>query len=307
MAVRKSENLPLLRPLTRQTQSRAARGTFTRLWRFLRSSLVGAVSLILLLGVIGVALFSDRLAPYSPIEADYANLGRAPTGAHPLGTDTLGRDVLSRVIHGSRVTLLVALSSVALGDGIGFLWGLISGYLGRRFDAISQRVLDIFMSFPTLILAILLLVSLGAGLGTVIIAIAVTRVPLATRVIRSVVLSVKELAYVEAARSLGARPWIIIVRHIAPQCIGPLMVIASFNLGTAIFAEAALSFLGVGVPPPTPTWGGMLGSVLAEAFKPPWWLVVFPGLAITVTIMAANLLGDALRDFLDPKMKRQVE
>ncbi len=307
MAVRKSENPALLQPLARERRSSVARGAFARLQRFLRSSFVGAVSLLLLLCVIGVALLSERLAPYSPIEPDYANLGRPPTAAHPLGTDTLGRDVLSRVIHGSRVTLLVALSSVALGDGIGFLWGLISGYLGRRFDAISQRVLDIFMSFPTLILAILLLVSLGAGLGTVIIAIAVTRVPLATRVIRSVVLSIKELAYVEAARSLGARPWRIIARHIAPQCFGPLMVIASFNLGTAIFAEAALSFLGVGVPPPTPTWGGMLGGVLAEAFKPPWWLVVFPGLAITVTIMAANLLGDALRDFLDPKMKRQVE
>ena len=141
----------------------------------------------------------------------------------------------------------------------------------------------------------------------VIIAIAVTRVPLATRVIRSVVIAAKEQPYVEAARALGGGPWRTMICHLAPQCVAPLLIIASFNLGTAIFAEAALSFLGVGVPPPTPSWGSMLGGVLAEAFKPPWWLIVFPGLAITVTIVAANLLGDALRDFLDPKMKRHVE
>ena len=307
MAVRKTGSLPLKTGIGRERQPRAARGGLTRFRRFLRSSVVGSASLVILVFLIGVALFTDQLAPYDPLEADYANLGAPPSAEHPLGTDTLGRDVLSRVIHGARVTLLVALSSVAVGDGIGFLWGVVSGYVGRRFDAISQRVLEVFMSFPTLILALLLLVGLGSGLRTVIIAIAVTRIPLATRVIRSVVLSVKELAYVEAAQASGARPWRIIARHVAPQCVGPLLVIASFNLGTAVFAEAALSFLGVGVPPPTPTWGNMLGGVLAEAFKPPWWLVVFPGLAITITIMAANLLGDALRDFLDPKMKRQVE
>jgi ABC-type dipeptide/oligopeptide/nickel transport system permease subunit len=194
-----------------------------------------------------------------------------------------------------------------IGDGIGFLWGLVSGYAGRRFDVISQRILDILMAFPALILALLLMAGLGAGLPTVIIAIAVTRVPLATRVIRSVVLTAKEQAFVEAARALGASPWRSMLRHLAPQCVAPLLVVASFNLGTAIFAEAALSFLGVGVPPPTPSWGNMLGGVLAEAFRPPWWLVIFPGVAITLTIIAANLLGDALRDFLDPKMKRQVE
>ncbi len=307
MAVQKPGSLPLRTAAEPQRQPYTARGGLTRVWRFLRSSLVGTASLVLLAVLIGVALFTDQLAPYHPLEADYANIGAPPSAAHPLGTDTLGRDILSRVIHGARVTLLVALSSVVLGDGLGFLWGLVSGYVGGRFDAISQRVLEVFMAFPTLILALLLLVGLGPGLETVIIAIAATRVPLATRVIRSVVLSVKELAYVEAARSVGARPWRMIARHIAPQCVGPLLVIASFNLGTAVFAEAALSFLGVGVPPPTPTWGSMLGGVLAEAFKPPWWLVVFPGLAITVTIMAANLLGDALRDFLDPRMKQQVE
>ena len=144
---------------------------------------------------------------------------------------------------------------------------------------------------------------LMGGVHTVVIAIALTRVPLSTRVIRSVVFSVKELAYIDAARALGARPRRIMPHHVAPQCVAPLLVIVSLNLGSAIFAEAALSFLGVGVPPPAPSWGNMLGGVLAEAFRPPWWLVVFPGLAITATIMATNLLGDALRDFLDPRLK----
>src|SRR5215831_13012065 len=279
----------------------------SRLRRFLGSSVVGTVSLGLLLLVVATAVFADALAPYHPLLTDYAAIGRPPSAAHLLGTDLLGRDVLSRLIYGARVTLLVAIISVLLGDSIGFVWGLVSGYLGRRFDVISQRFLDVLMAFPTLILALLLVVSLGSGLHTVIIAIAVTRVPLATRVIRSTVLSTRELAYVEAARGLGASPARLMGRHLAPQCVAPLLVIASFNLGTAIFAEAALSFLGVGVPPPTPTWGSMLGGVLAEAFRPPWWLVVFPGLAITLTIVAANLFGDALRDFLDPRLKRQIE
>lgn len=275
--------------------------------RFLRSSLLGTLSLCLLLIVVGAAAGAERLAPYDPIDTDYAALKQEPSREHLLGTDALGRDVLSRLIFGARVTLIVGVSSVLIGDGIGFLWGLVSGYAGRRFDTISQRVLDVLMAFPALILALLLMAGLGSGLQTVIIAIAVTRVPLATRVIRSVVISAKEQPFVEAARALGAGPWRAMISHLAPQCVAPLLVVASFNLGTAIFAEAALSFLGVGIPPPTPSWGNMLGGVLAEAFKPPWWLVVFPGLAITVTIVAANLLGDALRDFLDPKMKRQVE
>ena len=163
------------------------------------------------------------------------------------------------------------------------------------------------MSFPTLILALLLLVAIGAGLTTVIIAIAITRIPGSTRVTRSVVLSIKETAYVEAARAIGVSPLRTMLRHVAPQCIAPLIVIATLNLGGAIFAESALSFLGLGIPPPAPSWGNMLGGVLAASFKPPWWLVVFPGLAITITIMAANLLGDALRDFLDPKLKKRLE
>src|SRR6266571_3124394 len=254
--------------------------------RFFRSSPLGGVCALLLLLLASVAVLADRLAPYNPLTANYAVTRDPPLARHVLGTDHLGRDVLSRIIFGARVTLLVAISSVLLGDTIGFIWGVASGYLGGRADLISQRVLDVLMSLPS-----------------VIVAIAVTRVPLSSRVVRSMVLSVKELAYVEAARVLGASEARVMARHVAPQCLAPFLIITTGHLGAAIFIEAALSFVGVGVPPPTPSWGNMLGGVLAEAFKPPWWMVVFPGVAITVTILAVNLFGDALRDFLDPKLK----
>jgi len=271
--------------------------------RFFRSSPLGGVCALLLLLLASVAVLADRLAPYNPLTANYGVIRDPPLARHVLGTDHLGRDVLSRIIFGARVTLLVAISSVLLGDTIGFIWGVASGYLGGRADLISQRVLDVLMSLPSLILALLLMAGLGAGLTTVIVAIAVTRVPLSSRVVRSMVLSVKELAYVEAARVLGASEARVMARHVAPQCVAPFLIITTGHLGAAIFIEAALSFVGVGVPPPTPSWGNMLGGVLAEAFKPPWWMVVFPGVAITVTILAVNLFGDARRDFLDPKLK----
>jgi len=271
--------------------------------RFFRSSPLGGVCALLLLLLASVAVLADRLAPYNPLTADYAAIRDPPLARHVLGTDHLGRDVLSRIIFGARVTLLVAISSVLLGDTIGFIWGVASGYLGGRVDLISQRVLDVLMSLPSLILALLLMAGLGAGLTTVTVAIAVTRVPLSSRVVRSMVLSIKELTYVEAARVLGASEARVMARHVAPQCVAPFLIITTGHLGAAIFIEAALSFVGVGVPPPTPSWGNMLGGVLAEAFKPPWWMVVFPGVAITVTILAVNLFGDALRDFLDPKLK----
>ncbi|MBX3015982.1 MAG: ABC transporter permease [Caldilineaceae bacterium] len=280
---------------------------FGGLGRFARSSPIGAIAALVWIGLIVMAIFAPQLAPYDPQEADYGAIRQAPSAAHLLGADDLGRDILSRIIFGARITLVVSISSVLIGDLLGFLWGVASGYLGGRFDLISQRVLDVLMSFPTLILALLLLVALGAGLTTVIIAIAVTRIPGATRVIRSVVLSVKENAYVEAARMVGVTPFWVMLRHVAPQCIAPLIVIATLNLGGAIFAEAALSFLGLGIPPPAPSWGNMLGGVLAASFRPSWWLVVYPGLAITLAVMAANLLGDALRDFLDPKLRQRLD
>ncbi len=275
--------------------------------RFSRRNSLGVLCAAFLGVLVVLAIFADQIVPYDPLAATYAAVRAAPSAAHPLGTDDLGRDVLSRIILGTRVTLLVAITAVALGDSVGFAWGLLSGYLGGRFDLLSQRVLDVLLSFPSLILALLLMVGLGAGLQTVIIAIAVTRVPTSTRVVRSLVLSVKQVTFIDAARALGASASRIMRRHVAPQCVAPFLIVATANLGQAIFAEAALSFLGVGVPPPTPSWGNMLGGVLAQAFRPPWWLAVFPGLAVTLTILATNLLGDSIRDFIDPTLRRRLD
>ncbi len=273
--------------------------------RFVASSKVGGVAAVLLVVIGLVALLAPLLAPYPPLDADYSATQAPPSLHHLLGTDQLGRDTLSRIVFGARVTLIVSIASVGLGASVGLLWGITAGYLGRRFDMVSQRLVEVLMAFPTLILAMLLMVSLGAGLVTVVVAVGVSQIPLATRISRSVVLSVKETAYIEAARCAGATQWRIMGKHITPQCLAPIMVVATVNLGAAVFTEAALSFLGVGVPPPTPSWGNMLGGVLAQSFSPPWWLVVFPGLAIGATVMAANLLGDALRDFFDPRTRRR--
>ena len=270
--------------------------------RFLRSSPLGAAAALLLVAVVVVAVFAGQVAPYDPLHNDYSVSRQPPSAQHVLGTDNLGRDVLSRVIYGLRISLMVSVTSIVLGVSLGVVWGVTSGYAAGAYDLLSQRLIEVLSSFPTLILAMLLAVALRPGLGTVIVAVGVTQIPLVTRITRSVVLSVKQSQFVEAARCIGASPIRIMARQIAPQCFAPLAVIATLNLGTAIFAEAALSFLGVGVPPPTPSLGNMLGGVLAQSFQPPWWLVIFPGTAIALTVLAANLLGDALRDFLDPKL-----
>jgi len=271
--------------------------------RFLRWSPLTTVAVILLVVPIVLALLAPVIAPYDPTLNQYSKLVQEPSAEHIMGTDKLGRDVYSRLLYGARISLFVAFSAVILGEALGFLLGVATAYIGGRFDLVSQRLVDVLMSFPTLILAMLLMAGLGASITTIIIAIAVTRVPGSSRIIRAAALSVKSLNYVEAARVVGASHWRIMLRHIAPQCVAPLLVVFSLNLGAAIFAEAALSYLGVGVPPPTPSLGNMLGEQNAQSFKPPWWLVLYPGLAITIIILAANLVGDGLRDYLDPRLK----
>lgn len=284
----------------------AGRALHSGMRRFLRSSPLGAAAAVVLVLLILVAIFAAQVAPYDPIRNNYTQQLKPPSTLHWLGTDDLGRDLLSRVIYGLQISLFVSLVSVALGISVGVFWGVTSGYIGGMYDMCSQRLIEVLTSFPTLILAMLLSVSLGPGLRTVIIAVGITQIPLATRITRSVVLSVKESQFVEAARCMGASPGRIMLRQVAPQTIAPMLVIATLNLGGAIFAEAALSFLGVGVPPPAPSLGNLLGGVLAQSFKPPWWLVIFPGTVIALTILAANLLGDSLRDFLDPRLNKRI-
>ena len=273
---------------------------------FIRRSPLSAFWGCIATAVILMALAAPVLAPYEPLKSDFRAMSKPPNERHYFGTDQIGRDVLSRVIHGSRASLAVAFGAVLFGTTLGALWGLASGYFGGRFDILSQRIIEFLQSFPDLILAMAIAMALGAGFGTVIVAIAITRIPFGGRVIRAVVLSLKELSYVEAARGLGASHLRIMARHILPQCVAPYLILATTHLGVAIIIEAALGFLGVGIPPPTPTWGNMLADSLNAGLIPPWWLVLFPGLAITITVLAFNLLGDGIRDMLDPRLRRAV-
>ena len=256
--------------------------------------------------IVLVAIFAPLIAPSDPLAANFRMMSKPPSEAAWFGTDQVGRDVLSRVIHGSQTSLMVAAAAVLFGTTVGALWGLACGYFGGRFDLVSQRVIEFMQSFPDLILAMAIAMALGAGTWTVILAIAITRIPFGGRVIRSVVLSVKEMPFVEAARGLGASHLRLMLRHILPQCIAPFLILATAHLGVAIIIEASLGFLGVGIPPPMPTWGNMLADSLNAGLVPPWWLVLFPGLAITLTVLAFNLLGDGLRDMLDPRLRGSV-
>ena len=270
------------------------------------NSPIGYISGVFLIIFLLIGIFADFISPYGPLEAHYDAMKQPPSGEYWLGTDHMGRDLLSRVMHGTRVTMIVAFVAIFIADTIGLAWGILSGYLGGKFDLFSLRLIDILMSFPSIILALLLLVVMGAGLETVIIAIAVTRIPGSQRVIRAVVLSVKETAYVEAARAIGASPLRVMARHISPQTYAPLIVVATTSLGGAIFTEASLSFLGLGIPPPSPSWGNLLGGLLLESLRPPWWLMIAPGVCITGTILAFNLLGDGLRDHFDPRLRGKL-
>ncbi len=252
--------------------------------------------------IVFMAIAAPLIAPSDPLKADFRRMAKSPDTNNYFGTDQIGRDTLSRVIYGARSSIAVAFGAVLLGTTVGSLWGIASGYLGGKFDLVSQRIMEILQSFPDLILAMAISMAIGTGMRAVIVAIAVTRIPFGGRVIRSVALTVKELAYVEAGRSIGASQLRIMGLHILPQCLAPYLVLATTHLGVAIIIEAALGFLGVGIPPPTPTWGNMLADSLTS-LVPHWWLVFFPGLAITVTVLAFNVLGDGIRDRLDPRLR----
>jgi len=273
---------------------------------FIRRSPLSAFWGCVAAAIILAAVSAPLLAPYEPLKSDFRAMSKPPDGRHYFGTDQIGRDVLSRVLYGSRASLTVAIGAVLFGTTLGALWGLASGYFGGRVDIVSQRIIEFLQSFPDLVLAMAIAMALGAGIGTVIVAIAITRIPFGGRVIRAVVLSLKEISYVEAARGLGASHLRIMLRHILPQCMAPYLILATTHLGVAIVIEAALGFLGVGIPPPTPTWGNMLADSLNAGLVPPWWLVLFPGLAITITVLAFNLLGDGIRDILDPRLRGAV-
>ena len=282
-----------------QSQAFRELGGFAR--RNKLSVLGGLVGLIVVL----VALTAPWIAPREPLKTDFRRMNKPPDAQSWFGTDQVGRDTLSRVMYGARTSLFVAFLAVLMGTTVGSLWGVACGYLGGRFDLVSQRIMEVLQAFPDLILAMAISMAIGTGLPAVIAAIAVTRIPFGGRVIRSVAISVREMPFVEAGRAAGASQLRVMTLHVLPQCIAPYLVLATTHLGVAIVIEAALGFLGVGVPPPTPTWGNMLADAITGLI-PYWWLVLFPGLAITVTVLAFNLLGDGIRDTLDPKLSPAV-
>jgi ABC-type dipeptide/oligopeptide/nickel transport system permease subunit len=277
---------------------RSIPGELTRFaWRNPLSAAGGLVGIL----IIAMAIAAPWVAPADPLKTNFRRMNKPPDAQALFGTDQVGRDTLSRVIYGARTSLFVAFAAVLLGTTVGSLWGVACGYLGGRFDLASQRVMEILQAFPDLILALAISMAMGTGLPAVIVAIAITRIPFGGRVIRSVAISVREMAYVEAGRATGASAFRIMRLHVLPQCVAPYLVLATTHLGVAIVIEAALGFLGVGVPPPTATWGNMLADSIT-GLVPSWWLVFFPGLAITVTVLAFNLLGDGIRDTLDPRL-----
>jgi ABC-type dipeptide/oligopeptide/nickel transport system permease subunit len=290
-----------------QAEARVSESPFAQGVRRLRRSATALLGLAIVAVLLVVAMFADVLAPRDPIVNDQTRTFQAPSWEYPLGTDQLGRDMLSRIVHGTRISLLVGVSSVLLALFVGVPFGLIAGFYGGRTDTYIMRVMDLILAFPIYLLAIILMIIFTptAGLiGTMKVtgAIAIVRIPIYARLVRGSVLSIKEKEYVEACRALGQRdPWILF-RHVLPNCLAPIIVTTTLGIATSIIVEATLSFLGLGTQPPTPSWGWDLKANIAF-IQSNMWLSIFPGLAIFLTVLGFNLFGDGLRDALDPRLK----
>ena len=285
-----------------------ARGAWAAAALLARRKPLGAASAVVIFGLLVVALLAPLLAPRDPYALNLNERGlpirmQGPTAAFPLGTDPLGRDVLSRIIYGARVSLIVGFASVVIGTGLGTVLGLVSGYWEGRLDAVIQRGVDTAMAIPGIVLALAVMSVLGQSLTNIIVVIAMVIAPGASRVVRGTVLAVKQATFVDAAQALGASPGRIVTLHVLPNVFAPILVIATVWLGNAIVIEAALSFLGLGTPPPTPTWGAMLSGEGRRNLETAPYLAIFPGVAISVVVLAFNMLGDALRDLLDPRLR----
>jgi ABC-type dipeptide/oligopeptide/nickel transport system permease subunit len=269
--------------------------------RLIRRQPVMMASLCVVATFTLIAIIGPFLNIPPPDYQDFTALQQAPSSSHWFGTDWLGRDVFSQMVYGARTSLIIGVGAVLLGSIAGWAWGLLSGYAGGRTDLASQRLLEVLMAFPTLVLVLALTAVFPPGVLTVIIAIAVSRIGSTARVIRGVALSTKPSEYVQAARALGARWHRVAVFHVAPSTLAPFIVLATAQVATGILVEATLGFLGVGVPPPTPSWGAMLSGALSLG-TPPWWLTVIPGALISILVLAFTLAGDGLRDLLDPRL-----
>ncbi len=273
--------------------------------RFIRTKPVGAGGALIILAMLVVALLANALARYDPYQGDYGLQFARPSAEHWLGTDEFGRDLLTRIMYGARIALFVGFTASFAGCTLGALLGVLSAYWGGTVDLLLERLMDILLAFPQLILALAIASILGPAVQNVVVAIAIPIVPRVARVVRATALSVKEHQYIEAVQALGAYSHRVVLRHILPNVMAPYIIIVTAQLGSAILAEAALSYLGLGTAEPTPSWGLMLsGSAPLYAEKAPW-MAIFPGIAISLAVFAFNLFGDSLRDALDPRLRTQ--
>jgi ABC-type dipeptide/oligopeptide/nickel transport system permease subunit len=269
--------------------------------RRLRRHRTAVAGLVILAAFVLAATVAPLVLPYDPEEADFERVLQRPSSAHPFGTDQLGRDLLTRVVYGARVSFLIGILAVGLSALIGVPVGLVSGYHGGALDIAVQRVVDLMLSFPGFLLALTLIAVLGVGVANVVVSVGLATAPVYVRLVRGVALSVRSQVYIEAARAIGVPERRVLSRHVLPNCLPPVIVQSTLQLGTAILTAAGLGFLGLGVKPPTPEWGTMLGEGQTYLFSS-WYIATFPGMAIFLTVMAFNLLGDGLRDALDPRM-----
>lgn len=281
---------------------RAAR-TLKRALDFSRRQPLGVIGGMMFFAMAILAVGAPLLAPHDPLEMIQQARFVAPSAEFPLGTDKFGRDVLSRVIWGARISLTISVASVFLGTVAGGIMGILSGYQGGKTDLAIQRIVDVLMGFPTLLFALTIVAVLGASIANVILAIAIVQTPALARVVRGNVLSIKENQYIEAARAVGCSHLRIALTHVVPNIFAPVVIVATAGLARAILTEATLSFLGMGTPPPTPSWGADLSGLGRTYFERAPWIAIFPGLAISIEVLAVNLLGDSLRDEWDPRLR----
>jgi peptide/nickel transport system permease protein len=272
---------------------------------FCRREPLGAFGMLIVLIIAFAGFTAELIAPYSPTSNDFASMTEAPSWTHLLGTDQFGRDLLSRIIFGARTALIVGLSSAIVGGVAGLVLGVASAYFGGKLDLVFQRIFDVVMAFPLIIMALAMVSIFGTGMHNVIIAITIPLIPRCARVVRSSALAIREIPYVDAARACGYSHARIILRHMVPNVMAPFLIMLTAFVGQAILAEASLSYLGLGVQEPTPAWGLMLQGGAEEYASTAPWIAIFPGLAIALTVFGVSLFGDALRDVLDPKLRER--
>jgi peptide/nickel transport system permease protein len=275
-----------------------------RLLQLIRKQPLGAAGafVVIIMGL--AAIFAGVISPYNPVANDLASMLEPPDASHWMGTDEFGRDILTRVMYGARTALTIGLTAAFLGATGGLILGVASAYFGGLFDLVSQRIVDVFMAFPLIIMALAVVATLGPGTENVIIAITIPFVPQCARVVRSSALAIREIPYVDAARALGFSDTRIILRHMVPNVMAPYLIMLSTFVGQAILLEAVLSYLGMGVQDPTPAWGLMLKGGAEEFLESAPWVSIFPGLAISFAVFGFNLFGDGMRDVLDPRLRR---